>query len=276
MKADISSLQNKRIKDIVRLSSHSSMRRESGLFVVEGLREVTRSMEAGYDMDSIYFCPSIIGESNAEWKNILRLAGDHVPVLSVTPEVYGKIACRGGTEGVVALACCKPPLDLDSIPLKENPLVVVMESVEKPGNLGAMLRTAEACGADAVIVCDPLTDLYNPNLIRSSLGGIFVLNVAACTSDEAISWLRSKGIRILTAQLQDSELYYKTDMKCGVAIVLGSEADGLTEQWRAVSDAKIRIPMSGRIDSLNVSVSMAILCYEALRQRNSCIASIHK
>lgn len=254
---------------MVRLSSHSSVRRESGLFVVEGLREVTRSMEAGYGLDSLYFCPSIIGENNAGWRNILRLAGNHVPVLSVTPEVYGKIACRGGTEGVVALAHCKPPLSLDSIPLKENPLVVVMESVEKPGNLGAMLRTAEACGADAVIVCDPLTDLYNPNLIRSSLGGIFVLNVAACTSEEAITWLRTKGIRILTAQLQDSELYYETDMTCGVAIVLGSEADGLTEQWRAVSDAKIRIPMAGHIDSLNVSVSMAILCYEALRQRNS-------
>lgn len=276
MKADISSLQNKRIKDLVRLSSHSSMRRESGLFLVEGLRELTRCMEAGYSIDSVYACPSITGEANDDWENITRMGGDRFPVFSVTPEVYAKIACRGGTEGAVALVHCKPPLTLDSIPLKENPLIVVMESVEKPGNLGAMLRTAEACGADAVIVCDPLTDLYNPNLIRSSLGGIFVLNVVACTSDKAISWLRSKGIRILTAQLQDSELYYETDMTCGVAIVLGSEADGLTEQWRAVSDARIRIPMSGRIDSLNVSVSMAILCYEALRQRNSCITSVYK
>lgn len=266
--ADITSLQNPRVKELVRLSSHSGMRRESGLFAVEGLRELTRCLEAGYEADAIYCCPEILGEDNGGWRNILKLAGERTPVFSVTPEVYGKIAYRNGTEGIVASVRCLPSRGLDSVRLGDNPLVVVMESVEKPGNMGAMLRTAEACGVDAVIVCDPMTDLYNPNLIRASLGGIFALNVVACTSSEAIAWIKSKGLKILTAQLQDSDLYYNTDMTCGVAIVLGSEADGLTGQWREASDARIRIPMLGRIDSLNVSVSMAILCYEAIRQRN--------
>ena len=148
------------------------------------------------------------------------------------------------------------------------PLIVVVESVEKPGNLGAMLRTADASGVSAVIVCDPHTDLYNPNLIRASLGGVFTRNIAVCSSEEAITWLKGHGISILTAQLQDSELYYDTDMTRPTALVFGTEADGLTDIWRRAADAHIRIPMLGRIDSLNVSASMAVLCYEALRQRH--------
>ena len=145
---------------------------------------------------------------------------------------------------------------------------MVLESVEKPGNLGAVLRSADASGADAVIVCDPLTDLYNPNLIRSSIGAIFTVPCVACSSKECIDFLKSKGISILTAQLQDSELYYDTDMKKGVAIVMGTESTGLTDIWRKAADAHIRIPMLGRLDSLNVSVSAAILLFEAVRQRN--------
>jgi len=152
--------------------------------------------------------------------------------------------------------------------LPEQPLVVVLERVEKPGNLGAILRSADAAGVDAVIVCDPLTDLYNPNLIRSSVGGIFSVPCVACTSDECIAFLKQRGIQILTAQLQDSSLYYDTDMRRPTAIVMGTEATGLTDQWRKVADAHIRIPMLGRIDSLNVSVSAAILMYEAVRQKN--------
>jgi len=139
--------------------------------------------------------------------------------------------------------------------------------VEKPGNLGAILRSADAAGADAVIVCDPLTDLYNPNLIRSSIGAIFSVPCVACSSDECISFLKAKGIQILTAQLQDSKLYYDTDMTGGTAIIMGTESTGLTDIWRQVADAHIRIPMLGQLDSLNVSVSAAILLYEAVRQR---------
>ena len=153
--------------------------------------------------------------------------------------------------------------------MKENPLVIVLEAVEKPGNLGAVLRSADASGADAVIVCDPLTDLYNPNLIRSSIGGIFTVPVAAASSEETIEWLKSRNIRIYTAQLQDSKWYYDTDMRGGTALVMGTEATGLTDIWRKAADAHIKIPMLGKLDSLNVSVSAAILLFEAVRQRNS-------
>ena len=139
--------------------------------------------------------------------------------------------------------------------------------MEKPGNLGALLRTADACGIDAVLVCDPLTDLYNPNLIRSSLGGIFTNQVVACSNEEALAWLRAHNINIFTAQLQDSKWYYNTNMATPTAIVMGTESTGLTEFWRQASNAKIKIPMLGELDSLNVSVSAAILCYEAVRQR---------
>ena len=158
-------------------------------------------------------------------------------------------------------------MTLDNLQLQDRALVVVMEQVEKPGNVGAVLRSADAANADAVIVCDPLTDLYNPNLIRASVGAFFSVPCVACTSEECIKWLKKNGIQILTAQLQDSELYYDTDMRRGTAIVMGTEATGLTDVWREAADAHIRIPMLGRLDSLNVSVSAAILLYEAVRQR---------
>jgi TrmH family RNA methyltransferase len=186
--------------------------------------------------------------------------------LVVSPQVYEKMAYRGSTEGVIAVARCKTH-GLESLLLKKNPLVVVLERVEKPGNLGAILRTAEAAGVDAVIVCDPLTDLYNPNLIRASIGGVFSVPTAVCTSEECIAFLKSNGIKILTAQLQDSYEYYDYDMTQATALIMGTESTGLTNQWREAADAHIRIPMLGRLDSLNVSVSAAILMYEAVRQR---------
>ena len=158
-------------------------------------------------------------------------------------------------------------MTLADLRLSASPLIVVLESVEKPGNLGAVLRSADAAGADAVVVCDPLTDLYNPNLIRSSIGAIFTVPCVACSTDDCIAFFKERGIRILTAQLQDSSLYYDTPMTGPTAIVMGTEATGLTDQWRRAADAHIRIPMLGRLDSLNVSVSAAILLYEAVRQR---------
>ena len=158
-------------------------------------------------------------------------------------------------------------MTLSDLQLPDNALLMVLESVEKPGNLGAVLRSADAAGADAVVVCDPLTDLYNPNLIRASIGAVFTVPTVACTSEECIDFLKRHSIRILTAQLQDSSLYYDTDMRHSTAIVMGTESTGLTRQWREAADAHIRIPMSGRLDSLNVSVSAAILLFEAVRQR---------
>ena len=162
---------------------------------------------------------------------------------------------------------------LEDLQLSENPLIVVVERVEKPGNLGAILRSADAAGADAVVVCDALTDLWNPNLIRSSIGAVFTVPCVVCESEECIRFLKEHDIQTLTAQLQDSHLYYDTDMKRGTAIVMGTESTGLTEVWRQAADAHIRIPMLGQLDSLNVSVSAAILLFEAVRQREGRVES---
>ena len=218
-------------------------------------------LEAGFEVDTVFLCPDV--EVGVEPMPSLP---DGVRLFEVSKAVYEKMAYRDSTEGVVAEVKTRQ-LALDSLQLPEQPLVVVLERVEKPGNLGAILRSADAAGVDAVIVCDPLTDLYNPNLIRSSVGGIFSVPCVACTSEECIRFLKSQHIQILTAQLQDSSLYYDTDMRQSTAIVMGTESTGLTDQWRAAADAHIRIPMLGRIDSLNVSVSAAILMYEAVRQR---------
>ena len=253
---EITSAQNPKIKRLLALQQKSSERRKAGLFVVEGRRELEHCMEAGYEVDTVFYCPALLPDG-------IDVDARMVPV---SADVYEKIAYRGSTEGVVAEVRVKSH-SLDDLQLPDNPLLMVLESVEKPGNLGAVLRSADAAQADAVIVCDPLTDLYNPNLIRSSIGAIFTVPCVACSSEECIAFLKQKGIRILTAQLQDSKLYYDTDMRSGTALVMGTESTGLTDQWRQTADAHIRIPMLGRLDSLNVSVSAAILLFEAVRQR---------
>lgn len=260
----ITSAQNQKIKDLLALQEKSKERRKKGLFVVEGRRELLHCIEAGYEPFAVFYCPEIISESDFnEIADKCRCNFFELP-----QHLYDKVAYRGGTEGVIAELRCKEMV-LENLKVKKNPLIVVLEAVEKPGNLGAVLRSADASGVDAVIVCDPLTDMYNPNLIRSSIGAIFTVPVATATSEQTISWLKGHGIRIYTAQLQDSEWYYDTDMRGGTAIVMGTEATGLTQAWREAADAHIKIPMLGKLDSLNVSVSAAILMFEAVRQRNS-------
>lgn len=263
MDEPITSAQNPKIKNLLSLRDKSRQRRESGLFVLEGAREFVRALECGFEAHSVFFCPRYIKDKEAE--GLVR--NGNADAFEVSPAVYDRIACREGVEGIVALMRIRES-SLDDISFRKEPLVLVLESVEKPGNIGAVLRTADAAGADAVIVCDPLTDLFNPNLIRASLGSIFSVKTVACTSEDAIKWLKANDIHILTAQLQDSEVYYDTDMKCGTAIVMGTEDKGLSDIWRKNSDAHIRIPMNGLMDSLNVSVSAAILCFEAVRQRS--------
>ena len=257
----ISSAQNPKVKALLALQQKSAERRKAGLFVVEGRRELEHCMAAGLEVESVFWCQELVDDDSVEnyWQSGARM-------YEVSAAVYEKIAYRGGTEGVIATVKARQRR-LTDLQLGENPLLVVVERVEKPGNLGAILRSADAAKADAVVVCDPLTDLYNPNLIRSSIGAIFTVPCVACTSEECIAFLKERGIRILTAQLQDSHLYYDTDMKGGTAIVMGTEATGLTDTWREAADAHIRIPMLGRLDSLNVSVSTAILLFEAVRQR---------
>ena len=266
MMEKITSVQNARVKRVVALQQKSSERRREGVFVVEGRRELEHCLEAGLRVESVFACPEMGGEEVRS--ACARASAQGAVVSEVTPQVYEKMAYRGSTEGVVAVVEEKL-LKLSDLKLSDKPLVVVLERVEKPGNLGAVLRSADASGVEAVVVCDPLTDLYNPNLIRSSIGAIFSVPCVACTSEECIGFLKERGIQILTAQLQDSHLYYDVDMRRATAIVMGTESTGLTSRWREAADAHIRIPMLGRLDSLNVSVSAAILMFEAVRQRTS-------
>ena len=262
----ITSVRNPRVKFVLELQQKSSERRKSGLFVVEGRREILHCLHAGFTADTLFVCSSLILErGQAEWREICDLS-ETAQILEVSPEVYDKMAYRGGTEGVMAVMKSRY-LRLMDLQLRNNPLIIVLERVEKPGNLGAVLRSADAAAADAVMVCDPLTDLYNPNLIRSSIGAVFTVPCVACTSEACIEFLKKRSVRILTDQLQDSKPYYDTDMRVGTAIVMGTESTGLTQIWRDAADAHIRIPMQGQLDSLNVSVSAAILLFEAVRQR---------
>lgn len=264
MESFISSAHNPKIKQLNLLQQKSSERKATGMFVVEGKREVLHCLEGGYDIDTCFYCPEFLGIG--ENTDIMLRLPDSVRRFEVSSEVYNRIAYRESTEGIVA-EVRTPQKTLSDLSLGDNPLIIVLESVEKPGNLGAVLRSADAAGADALIVCDPLTDLYNPNLIRSSIGAIFTVPCVACTSKQCIDFLKSRGIQILSAQLQDSHLYYKYDMTRGTAIIMGTESTGLSDIWREAADAHIRIPMLGKMDSLNVSISAAILLYEAVRQR---------
>ena len=267
MLQSITSAQNPKIKDFLALQEKSRLRREKGLFVVEGRRELLHCLEAGFSPRTIFVCEEILGAG--EMEAVLGAAGEGCTVFSVSANVYDRMAYRSGTEGVTAIMQARN-LRLEQLRFRnEEPLIVVVEAVEKPGNLGAILRSADAAGADAVIVCDPLTDLYNPNLIRASIGAVFSVPMVAASSAETIEWLKSRCVTIYTAQLQDSSWYYDCDMKKATAIVMGTEATGLTGIWREAANRHIRIPMLGKLDSLNVSVSAAVLLFEAVRQRNS-------
>lgn len=257
----ITSTQNARVRRHLLLREKASLRREAGLFVVEGQREIGHCVAAGYTVRTLFTCPDIVPESAAA----AIACRERV---SVSARVYERMAVRGGTEGIVA-EVEERTLGLDDIALPEAPLIIVLESVEKPGNLGAVLRTADAAGATAVVVCDPRADLHSPNTIRASVGAVFTVPCVATTTAECIAFLRSHGIQILTAQLQDSLPYYATPMTGPTAIVMGTEDRGLTADWREAAERHIRIPMLGRLDSLNVSVSAAILTFEAVRQREA-------
>ena len=260
----VTSAQNPKIKELIALQEKSRLRR--------GRRELGHCIDAGFRVRTLFICREICNECEIE--ALLGKAGavsdrsNELNIIEIPAALYEKTAYRGGTEGVLAEVEYRDR-SLESLELGENPLIAVLESVEKPGNLGAVLRSADAAGADAVIICDPLTDLYNPNLIRASIGAVFSRQVVTASSEATIGWLKSHNIQILTAQLQDSEWYYDTDMRRGTAIVMGTESTGLSDIWRKAADAHIKIPMLGRLDSLNVSVSAAILLYEAVRQRKS-------
>lgn len=258
----ITSLQNTKIKNIVKLSK-SKERREQNLFVIEGARELSLALSANYEADSVFVCPELF--SKTDYPEVLDTISQH-KLYEVSEAVFEKIAYREGSDGLLTLARPKNHT-LNDLQLSDNPFIIVLEAVEKPGNLGAILRTADAAQADAVIICDPATDLYNPNAIRSSVGCLFTVQTAVCTSKEALDYLHKKNIESFAAELQASQWYQDTDFTKASAIIMGTEADGLTDFWLSHADKRVKIPMRGKIDSLNVSVSTAILTFEAMRQR---------
>ncbi|PHQ30360.1 TrmH family RNA methyltransferase [Leeuwenhoekiella nanhaiensis] len=264
MYKSISSTQNPTIKKLVSLQEKSRERRKSGLFLIEGMREINLALQAGYNFQHVFFCKTIVETQLLE--DLLDALSGKAEVIELTEEVYRKIAYRSGTEGIIASAKAKTN-QLKNLQLPANPLILIAEAPEKPGNIGALLRTADAAGVDAFILANPRTDLYNPNIIRSSVGGVFTVPIATGSTSEIINFLKKSNINIFAAILQEAISYEKQDFTEACAIVVGTEADGLSETWRVESKQNIIIPMQGSLDSMNVSVAAAILIFEARRQR---------
>ncbi len=254
----ITSAANSKIKTILALQQKSKTRKQTGLFVVEGLREINLALKHHYVIESLFFVKNLVPEVDKY----------NCPnTIEISAEVYQKMAYREATEGLMAIMKQKNH-QLNDLVLPDNPLILIMQGIEKPGNVGAMLRTADAAKVDAVILADPLSDLYNPNTIRSSVGGLFTNKIAVATSQETLQFLSQKNITPYAATLQNSNPYAVHNYTQPTAFVLGAEAHGLTEIWRQTSIAAINIPMLGSVDSMNVSVAAGILLYEAVRQRN--------
>jgi TrmH family RNA methyltransferase len=265
MYKQISSLQNPLIKQTLQLRDKSRERRKTGLFVIEGQREIELALKGGYSLKTILFCSEII--SDKALLNIKDLSTPEVELIEITAEIYEKLSYRTSTEGILALAKVQD-LSLKSLVFtSSNPLILVAEAPEKPGNIGALLRTADAANLDAVIIANPKTDMYNPNIIRSSVGCIFTRKIATATTSEIIAFLKEKGISIYSAILQESVAYNTINFNEASAIVVGTESTGLSEDWRKNATKNISIPMKGKIDSMNVSVAAGILIFEAQRQR---------
>jgi RNA methyltransferase, TrmH family len=258
-KNSIISAQNPKIKQVISLR-RAARRKKNDLIMIEGRRELGMAVSSGVVIASLFYCPACAGAQTIPKKIDPRL------ICEVGPEIFKKISLREHPDGFLALA--RPRyFDLTDIKLSDNPLLVIAETLEKPGNLGAIFRTADAAGANAVILCDPQTDLYNPNVIRASQGTVFSVPSAVCTSKEAIGWLKRNKIKIFCATPQAEKIYTEIDFTGPSAIAIGAEHAGLSEEWLDAVHEKIRIPMRGAIDSLNASVSLAVILFEALRQK---------
>ncbi len=257
----ITSLQNPLVKYLFTLTQKSKQRKEQQQFLIEGKREISLALEAGYLIEQLFICPDILSEAEVE----KFFSGYKCTAIST--QVYEKLTYRSSTEGILALAQCKNHA-LSGVEFqKAHPLVLVAEAPEKPGNIGALLRTADAAGVDAVYIANPKTDLYNPNIIRSSVGTVFTVPIFMGSSEEIRSHLQQQGFAIYCAALTASQPYDQVSYKGRTAIVVGTEDTGLSPTWLKASTQNIIIPMQGKIDSMNVSVSAAILIFEAVRQR---------
>ena len=257
----ITSSQNPFIKSLVQLQEKAKARKQSSTFLIEGKREIELAIKGNYELETVLFLPELISD-----EVLSKLSKSQINLIEINKEVYQKLAYRDTTEGIIAVAKTKS-LALQDLKLPENPLILVMESIEKPGNIGAMLRTCDAANIDAVIIANPKTDLYNPNIVRSSVGCLFTNQIAAGSTEEVIQFLKEKNIAIFGATLQNSNFYHTQDYTIPTALVVGTEATGLTQAWRDAATQNVIIPMQGEIDSMNVSVASAILLFEAKRQR---------
>ncbi len=253
MKEVITSRANPKIKNLARLLEKASERKKQDRIVIEGRREIEAAIGAGFRVENVFVCEELAGK--ARYENAIY----------ISKSIFERIAYRGSSDGLLAVVHPRR-LPLYDLRLSSNPLLIVLEAVEKPGNLGAILRTADAADADAVIVCDPQTDIYNPNVIRSSIGCVFTRQVAVSSSEEVLEYLHQKKIKPFAAALTAAKFYTQTNLAQPCAIVMGTEDEGLSQKWLGPAE-QIRIPMRGKADSLNVSASCAILLFEAVRQR---------
>jgi TrmH family RNA methyltransferase len=262
----INSTANPRIRNIIKLGTNSRERRLQNIFIIEGYREISRALVSGIIIKELYVCTDL---DKKGWSEELKKLSGGITIFEVGLAAFNRIAYREGSDGLIAVALPRK-LGLEDLKLSPNPLILIVESVEKPGNLGAIMRTADAAGIDAVIICDPLADIYNPNTIRSGVGCVFTKQIVSTTTKEAFVWLKMNKITIYAAALSESALlYHQIDFCKPTAIVMGTEATGLSGEWLENSDAQIIIPMKGIADSLNVSTSAAILVFEAIRQREA-------
>jgi TrmH family RNA methyltransferase len=255
---DITSLQNPRVKYIVKLRDDKRQRKEDGLMLVEGFDEIQLAISAGHKPQTLLSAPELASR---------QMDPVGTETITVNRAVFEKISYRENPDGWLAIFPI-PQMMLDDLKLSDSPLVIVAESIEKPGNLGAILRTADAAGVDALLVCDPRVDLWNPNVVRASRGAVFSVPTVESDNASALEWLKTRKMRILAATPSAELTYSEVDLRGLLAIVVGTEDEGLTDFWLSNADMKVKIPMMGKVNSLNVSVSTALIIYEAVRQRS--------
>ena len=264
MVTKITSFQNSRIKDVVRLRERRE-RKESDLFLIEGYRELRRAVDAGRPLEAIFYSPELFLGENEE--ALLKESGAR-DLFLCPPEIFSKISYRDRPDGLLAVAR-QSHLPLSSLKLTKNPFLLVAERIEKPGNLGSILRSCDAVGVDAVLVCDPMTDIHNPNVVRSSVGTLFTQPVLEADGEETIAFLRKEKIALVAATPHADLEYTQADFTGPLAIAVGAEQIGLSDRWMESADIKVRIPMRGAADSLNVAAATTLLLYEVLRQRTA-------
>jgi len=261
----ITSLTNPSVKKVLSLRDHKE-RQKTGLMIIEGVREVAQALKAFVELQAVYVCYELLNSKDD--RVILQGAQKkNIPIIETTKIVFAKIAYGQRHEGLLAVGH-QPHRSLAQLRFKDIPLLVVVERIEKPGNLGAILRGCDGAGVDGLIVCDGRTDIYNPNVVRASLGTVFTVPVIESSVQETFDFLNEKRIKIYTTRVDTQKIYTKADFRSPLAFILGSEEQGLSDFWRQQNVEDIKIPMLGAADSLNVSATAAILVYEIQRQRN--------